>query len=432
MGINSEKNIYYFFLFIFLLIIGIVEYLKLKKCKDHLDIFSLFTATYFLYSSVGLYGHLGEYDISVTLCFYQCVILGYLSFSFFYIKTLNKNIEQNFQRKKYKYKNFTTDILILFFFAFFIFLNFDKFLNMFIEFGTGSSYIKTALRSERTIFSGPKSLLNYYFKCFILGYPAYRMFKDYKIRLLDITIFLVVGMYAVTSGDRTTILYIVFIILIFINYRYKKIKFIYLVLLGIFGVFFLIALGHLRRENNIIQMFQMFMTNKTIKFISPTSSGEFINTSRTFFNYIEEIKSKNISLNFGYTWLREILIFIPTFLWNNRPIPWAEQYMLDFYPEIPRGIGHGWYILNDGYMSFGLLGVLLEMGIMGFSFSKVYIFFMKKIYNPVYMYMYTILLIIICTLPRASFLGLIKNYFLNIFLLIMIIQVSKIKLHKNN
>ena len=145
------------------------------------------------------------------------------------------------------------------------------------------------------------------------------------------------------------------------------------------------------------------------------ASGEFSNTVETCFKYIELS-----SFNFGFSWLMEIFMFIPTFLWPGRPLPLPEQYVLTFFPDAPAGYGKGWFVLTDGYMAFGIFGVMLEMYYAGMVLALLYNYFMKRKDSYFLMLMYVFLLVFVFTMIRGSFLGFIKNYPLAILPLIII------------
>ena len=100
--------------------------------------------------------------------------------------------------------------------------------------------------------------------------------------------------------------------------------------------------------------------------------------------------------------------------------------MLDFHPEAPAGSGYGWYVLNDGYMSFGIAGIIIEMFVLGVVMAKLYYFFRKRMDSPYIAYMYCITLSFIFLLSRGSFLGAVKNCFLEISPIIFIYNFNDV------
>lgn len=414
-----------------LTIIMLVSFIHKNKIqKDYLDPFTLFSGSFYIYSVIGAFDNKGSFESNyIAFIFYASCIIGYSFFVFGYFHKLKCSFDIVSGNGKIR----TTllpgimqgtciqkidAIMILCLFVCLI-ANADVFKSMITNFGQGVSYTATAVRSSGSIFNGAISLIKSYFQLFMIGYPAYRMFKSNRISLFDVFLYLIYGVYAFASGYRVILIYLIITILCFFNYRHKRIRLGVLAVISCVGLLGLIALGHLRAESNIFDMLNMFTTGG-IRYLRLTSSGEFVNTVGTFATYVKAISSGAFHFNFGYSWLVEILIFIPTFIWSNRPLPWPQQYMKDFFPNALAGTGHGWFILDDGYMAFGVLGIAFEMFIVGMALAKAYEYFMKGRRNPLKMVMYTTLLYYTIIMTRSSFLGSLKNYLLFIIPLILI------------
>jgi len=439
-----ELNLFYVFEIVFVILVSVFLYEKNKRQRahDYLDLFTIFSAAYFLYCSIGTYAVIGNYynKLYVPILFYISAILGYSAFALGYICFVNRRNDATTIQTKIgfglrkgilinKGRVSIIDLVMLIIFAFFILINHETFITMITNFGIGESYEDVKYREARTALSGPINLINSYFPIFLVGYPSYRMFKTGKISFFDLFIFVILGMYSITSGHRTTLVLLGFAVLTFINYRYKLLGFGKLICLGVCALLFMVILGHVRASSDITGMITRLMEGGS-DLAKLTSSGEFINTVGTCLKYIEEIAVGRYEFNYGYAWIAEVLIFIPYFLWKGRPIPWAEQYMVDFYPLAPEGTGHGWFVLNDGYMSFGILGVILEMFVIGVVLAKVYSFFIKNIRIPIFHIMYIVLLKFTFLMIRTGFLSTVKNYILEIAPFILIIIITKIKVVK--
>lgn len=443
MELGIETIMFYSFLILFLLCILIVFIIKNKKnvINNYIEPFTIFTVAFSIYSLIGAFDniYLDKYSFYTKLIFCVAVIIGYIIFSFSYLNNdLSNNININDTTISFKLsdgiihngKIAVTDLLMSGLFLVFIFINIDTFFDMIFNFGYGISYIETAIRSERTIISGPLALFNSYFTLFLVGYPSYRMFKTGIVSLFDILIFLVVAVFSITSGYRTTLIYIAFSWLVFFNYKRGFLGIKSLSVLGCVMFFGMILLGNIRSKSNIFDMYYLFLENG-ISYFKLSSSGEFFNTVNTFFDYIELIGNGSYSFNWGYTWLVDLLLYIPTFLFPDRPLPWPEQYMLDFQPFAPVGTGHGWFILNDGYMSFGIIGIIIEMYLMGYVLSKANMYFMQRLNKPLFMFIYVIFLSFVFMMVRSGFLGSVKNFLLEIIPFVLIIFISnKIRFKK--
>lgn len=407
---------------------------KVIGCKNNIDPFSVFTAVFFAYSAIGAFDRIGLYKNSlfVPIVFYMSAVLGYLAMSVGYINTLVKHkIRFSFIGTEYKI-GFMPDFslyksresrLMFFMFLFVVLLNFSKFIGLFTNMGSGISYAEVALRSERTASSGPLSFLDSLFALFMISFPIYNILKSKKISVVDILLLIGFILFSLTSGHRTSLVEVIIALMVVVNYRIKLIKAKYLAIIGVAGLFFLVALGHLRAESNIKDMYSLLSENGKELF-ELASSGEFSNTVGTCFTYIERDVNGEGAINFGLSWLNEVAMFIPTSLWHNRPLPLPEKYVKQFFPEAPDGYGKGWFVLTDGYMAFGVFGVILEMFLLGIVLAKCYLYFMRH-NDDLSMIMYIFLLCYTFTLVRTSFLGTLKNYLIEMIPFLFIIILSK-------
>jgi len=430
------KIIFFVFFVLCIVVFSLFNFLKNKQLTmtDNLDCFIVFSAPFFLYSVVGSFTRLENYSSNnyIPCLFYISVLLGYIAFSVGYLISLGK-FHNSYESKTFRLgirpeiiKNGYVridDLLMLAVITICIVANFSTFISMITNFGNGASYIENAVRSARTAFSGPIALLKSFFILLLPIYPFYRIWRIEKVTVFDIFLFLIVTVYSISSGYRSNLVLIGFSVLALFNYKYKYFKLKQLMPVCIFALLFMIALGHLRARSNISDMITMFSNNGS-KLLKLTSSGEFFNPIGTFYNYATAISTGQMTFNFGYTWLADLGVWIPYFIWPDRPRPWPEQYMLDFYPNAAPGTGHAWYVLNDGYMSFGILGVIFEMFIIGTVLGKAYKYFIKRRKNPMYMVMYVILMLFNFEMTRSCFLLTVKNYILQIFLFIAIIVTS--------
>ena len=106
--------------------------------------------------------------------------------------------------------------------------------------------------------------------------------------------------------------------------------------------------------------------------------------------------------------------------------------MLDFYPNAQAGTGHGWFILTDGYMAFGVIGVVVEMLIFGWIVGKVYRNFFSNKENPVIAFLYAYFLLYIFYSVRSSMFLTIKNYIISVFPIILLYLIFNKSFEKAN
>lgn len=421
------------FVFVLIIIYALVLHFRGYVEKDYIDFFCVFSGTYALYSLIGTFDRVGEgvFGLRTSLIVYTCVVTGYISFAIGYSIVAQRHRYTSFESKGRIRLNLiksirikrcfkTEDLVFLILFLFFCVVNYKSILNMIQYFGSGTSYVETSARSARTALSGPLKLFTFFFMLFFLGFPFVRIYKYKEIRILDITILLLQTSFSLSSGHRATLLIMGILVLGIYNYRVRHIKLTKLLIIVLIALPAFVAIGHLRAANSISGMLNILKKANNLRMLKVTSTGEFYNTVGTFFTYVEMIGREDYRLNYGYTWIVELLVYIPFFLFPGRPLPWAEQYMLDFHPEAPAGSGHGWYVLNDGYMSFGVIGILIEMFVLGYVMASLYYFLRKRMDSPYISYMYCIILSYVFLLSRGSFLGAVKNCFLDISPLIFI------------
>lgn len=416
-----------FKLFVVISLILIVFFFKRKKKRikgaNYIDPMTIFTGGLFVYAFIGASDRIGLYenDLLTPVLFYLSVIFGYISFSIAYINTVKAD-KSPFEQNKVGFSIFPKSIKLsdkesiamLLFFVVIVTINISTFVDMIVNFGTGVAYADVALRGARTATSGPLALLESFFSLAMIGLPIYNMLRTGKVSLIDAFILFIYFVYSIVCGYRTTLVSICIALAVFYNFRIKKISLKTILVGGVVALFFLVVLGHLRAESSIEDMAAMFSSSDKDLF-NVENSGEFSNTVETCYTYIE-----NSAFNYGYSWILEVLMYIPVFLWPDRPLPLPEQYMKIYFPSAPDGYGKGWFVLTDGYSAFGIFGVIIEMFIIGMVLAKLYNYFMKRKDSYFLMMIYVFFLVNIFIMIRGSFLSFVKNFTLSIIPLILI------------
>lgn len=435
---------YIIFFLIFLGLVCIFIYYKNRQLthKDNLDVFMIFTVAFFVYSSIGAFDQVAEFssDIYVPFLFYVSVALGYITFSVGYITNLKK-FDNSYTSSKITF-GLKPDIIqhgcvrkddfvMLAILLFFCIINFSTLKTMVTSFGIGASYSQNMARAARSATTGPLALFNSYFLLLLAMYPFYRVWRTSKVTVFDVFLLVIASMYCVTSGYRSALVLIALAILVIFNNKHRYIQLWKLLIVGVVSLFLLVLIGHLRKYNTISDMREM-LSGGGAELFALTSSGEFRNPIATFYNNARAISDGTKGFNFGYSYIVDFLVWIPYAIFPNRPLPWSEQYMREFYPYAKAGTGHGWYILNDGYMAFGVIGAALEMFFIGMVLAKLYKYFAKHRNSPIHMVMYVILLHYVFTMVRTGFLITVKNYILQISLFVVAIVIANdFKIYKN-
>ena len=409
----------------------------LEYVKNNITPVLVFSIAFIVYSSIGLFNRAIDDGVLTTtfLIFLLANFIGFVCFLAGYgldgSLVLKRKFSNPFQTKWNLNKKATlggTAILALF--VFFVALNWDVVFKMITDFGSGNSYVDYSIRQDRSAFGGLIQAFKSYFSVFVLLFPFYRAYTKKKIGLIDIAIVVIFFSWALFSGDRTTLIAVALMFVVFVNERVKNINMRLIVICVILGLFALVLLGHLRRYNSIGDMVKMLFSNDLSSLLSLQGIGEFNNTTGTLYNYVERNDSI-FDFGYFYVYIREFIVWIPTFLFPGRPLPWAEQYMLDFYPNAPAGTGHGWYILTDGYMAFGLLGVAVEMLIYGALVKWAYKKFFEKKTDAIVAFLYSYFLLYIFYSVRSSMMLTIKNYIISVLPVILIYFIFKKSFRKH-
>ena len=414
----------YYFIYFIILIAFVIIHNKRIGFIDCMELYYIFVVAFSLYANIGLYSKAtsGLYSTNEIITYCMCSIVGISAFNIGYIfctKTnakeyIKHSIESNFIKQNncnncnkwniFKKKYDALYLVICLLLLIFLIIYRNDFISIVMNIGQAKGYVETAQRAPRTSISGPKNLAKKYSYLIVMLFVFYRCFLTKKIKLIDIFLYLVLIFYFIAGGNRTSFLQIILLTLVYINYRVKMLKSTGSFLLFFLLLFFMVALANLRAANSILGMFNV-LKELGLDSFAFTKSGEFNNTTGTLMNYIQLNVSGLMVFSLGSTYITELLLFIPTFLYPNRPLPLPEKYMLDFFPNAIPGTGHGWFILNDGYISFGLLGIAIELFLLGMLLSFMYNKFMKNICNPLISYCYAALLLTTLEIVRGSVLG---------------------------
>lgn len=166
---------------------------------------------------------------------------------------------------------------------------------------------------------GLKSSIRYGNFLFFASAGVALVFYRYKKKVFLFLSLVLIVLYALLTGNRITILpLLVAIISIFIFYSKKKLSIRKLVLLGLFGfltiyiVYFLRLLRIYGGLYNFVNNFEFFKMNSLLLNMMLNGDGEL--SLRNAFYYFIEINNSFPGFNEGHTYLRLLLIAIPTTL----------------------------------------------------------------------------------------------------------------------
>ncbi len=367
----------------------------MKKSKiiyeqlNPLRVFS-FLYSFYVLSALGnvLFIEKNEYSNSVIIQFSVVCIIGYISFIFGYkycnplAKQIHYGNNQNFKIHK----------LLLFFTIIVSLLNYKYVISLINPFAASAYTDRIAKLADVSDFNGVAS--NFNDLTFLLIYLVlfYKSILNKKFNLLILIIGFLLLLTSIMSGSKSVVIFYVSLVLIIHNYNGNKINFKVLFPLFIVVYVFSIMISHVRNTTLLLEMLSnskdLILDN--ILILSPFNSGELI-VPKNLMKIIDSINKGEVSYSYGINILNDLFSFIPKFIWPDRPLNTSLYYAKTFFPsEFEKGLGFGNFILTEGYLSFGIIGVFIEMFIFGFFLKTAYFFFRNRQDSPLYIYMYVI------------------------------------------
>lgn len=92
-----------------------------------------------------------------------------------------------------------------------------------------------------------------------------------------------------------------------------------------------------------------------------------------------DIYNSTVEFRYGQTYLETFYLWIPKFIWSNRPPDLAEMYAQQTIGDWTPGKGLGYSLLIEGYINFSCVGVFIQYFVFGFIWGKGWNRFLKYI-----------------------------------------------------
>jgi oligosaccharide repeat unit polymerase len=208
---------------------------------------------------------------------------------------------------------------------------------------------------------------------------------DYKIhkliRFIAGLLLLALITTSLLSGWRGQFVFAILTIFIYFHWRIKSIKFQYLIGLACIGYVIVNTLSVARISSNPVEMIAAVIENfndKGFLFLSISQSGE-LATSTNLLRLISGIESGESQYGYGSILFNQISAFIPRAIWPDRPPMGSELFVQTFYPGIyESGGGYGFFLPQDGFWDFGLIGVFFYSILLGVLLESLYLWFSNR------------------------------------------------------
>jgi hypothetical protein len=200
--------------------------------------------------------------------------------------------------------------------------------------------------------------------------------------LLFVVAFVLICAMFLLIGSRNMIVYMFLTVALFWHYAIRPIRFKRLAALGLLSFLALNIVGYLRTSN--YQSLGDFWTTSASAYQESSSArgrmfytltiGEFVVPFETLPQMIRSVGSE-IQPQLGLTYIKDVMLWVPTVLFPDRPPTLTHWYMETFYGEgHGLNIGRSFFFLSEGYLNFGILGVFATMLVWGVFLGVVHFY----------------------------------------------------------
>ncbi len=234
------------------------------------------------------------------------------------------------------------------------------------------------------------------------------------------------------SGWRGQVVGAVVIPLLVYHYGVRKIRVPVAVTGAILVFFFMSMLSLARVTSDPKEMYHLIeneIINNDAKYFKFAASGELI-VGNNLMRLIGGLEAGETKYNYGRSVITDLLVFLPRYVFPDRPLALSEKYVSTFYPEVFRsGGGLGLFILQEGYWALGLFGVVISMFLFGALVEVVYECFLNNNRNHFVILFYSgFFFALVVTAVRGGIVGSLKAALMNSlpFFLVMLVPVGKL------
>lgn len=192
--------------------------------------------------------------------------------------------------------------------------------------------------------------------------------KKLDLVLFVVAFVLICGMFLLI-GSRNMIVYMSLAVALFWHYAIRPIRLKRLAAFGLLSFLALNLVGYLRTSN--YQSLGDFWTTSASAYQESSNArgrmfytltiGEFVVPFETLPQMIRSVGSE-IQPQLGLTYIKDVMLWVPSVLFPDRPPTLTHWYMETFYGEgHGLNIGRSFFFLSEGYLNFGILGVFATM-----------------------------------------------------------------------
>lgn len=261
------------------------------------------------------------------------------------------------------------------------------------EFGGLLSYILLGYKVTETFAGASQYAIGFDWvivSSIVVLYTGYAQ-KSKKIIFIGALLVSVLVVVFAIMGRRGVLVVLVAAALGGYHVSVKKIPFWALLAVGTLCFLALNLIGLTRGESyqDVGQIFGIFADRRSsaaesgISLFYTLTEGNFAIPFETFPQIIRSL-GERFSLGFGEYSFRALLFVVPSFLWEDRPLPLSNWYVQIFYGESQMNIGRQFFILTAPYMDWGIVGMPIFGVFMAFLFRFVARLAAQKKSDPIF------------------------------------------------
>lgn len=266
-----------------------------------------------------------------------------------------------------------------------------------------------------------------------LIFHGYRS-RSTPIKYTGIILFIALTLALLIMGRRAAI--VVLLGSFFLGYHIfiKKISLKFIIPIVISGFVFLNFIGLIRGESydDINSLYEKIeQKNNDLKedqanpgLFYTLSTGNFAVPFETFPQIIRGFDEK-YSIGFGTYSARAVTFLIPSFLWEDRPIPLSNWYMVEFYGVSEKNIGRQFFFLTSAFMDFNIFGILLMSFIIPNILNKIVTISYQNTNDPVIIAFTSIFTASLLNFMASDALGFVIVFFKSFGIPLLILHLSR-------
>ncbi len=226
----------------------------------------------------------------------------------------------------------------------------------------------------------------------LCGATFFMFHKRLYLKVLGFVVIISYLMQNTLAGWRGQVIAAAIIPVIYYHYRIRRIELKKALLLGFFAFLFMNIMSAVRGTSDPFEMAHRLVyvvQGEGFLYTRLKRTSELM-VGSNLQRLISGIEDNETSFTYGTSFVTELMVYIPRALYPARPLPLSEQFVEVFCPGLREaGGGRGFFILQEGYWAFGMIGVFFSMMIYGWLLETIYRWIIRHIHLDIIVFIYT-------------------------------------------